>query len=98
MMNFRRVHICMMALVLFANLSTATFSQERATLRGRVSDEFGASIVGATVTLSDAAGRARTTAADGEGTYTFTGLTVGKYRISATATGFAASENVDVDI
>src|SRR6266705_680214 len=50
----RKLLICVAAMILIAAFSTSTFAQARASLRGVISDEFGAAIVGATVTLKDA--------------------------------------------
>src|ERR1051326_5070471 len=72
--------------------------QARATLRGLITDELGAVIVGANVTLTDANGAQKKTTTNGEGVYTFTGLAPGKYTVQATATGFAPSESKEVDI
>src|SRR5229473_3808159 len=98
MMNTRRLSICFAALVLVAAFSTAAFAQARASLRGVISDEFGAAIVGATVTLTDASGVAKTATTNADGAYAFTGLAPGKYKIHAIATGFAVSADVDVDV
>ena len=73
-------------------------AQGRATLRGSVSDEVGASIVGAVVTLTNDAGVAKTATSDADGAYTFTGLTPGKYTLHAEAAGFSSSEDVEVDV
>ncbi len=97
-MNTRRLSICFAALVLVAAFSTAAFAQARASLRGVISDEFGAAIVGATVTLTDASGVAKTATTNADGAYAFTGLAPGKYKIHAIATGFAVSADVDVDV
>lgn len=97
-MNIRRLRTCLAAVVLVAAFSTAVFSQGRASLRGQVSDEFGASIVGATVTLTDASGTAKTATTNADGGYTFTGLAPGKYKVHAIATGFATSEDAEVDV
>ncbi len=72
--------------------------QGRGTLRGAIKDELGASIVGATVTLIDASGTAKTTTTNGEGIYTFSGLTPGKYIVLASAPGFAPSDEAEIDL
>src|SRR6266404_3091436 len=97
MMNIRKLLTPLAALMLAAAFATGAFAQGRASLRGLITDEFGAAIVGATVTLiGPAGGKTATTNADG--TYTFTGLTPGKYTIHAIAPGFAISEDAAVDI
>lgn len=98
-MNIRKLFPCFVSVILAALLSTAAFAQGRASLRGQVSDEFGASIVGATVTLTDPSGAApKTATTNADGGYAFTGLAPGKYKISAVATGFASSEVAEVDV
>src|SRR6266849_5183820 len=98
MMNTRRLLICFATVILAASFSTSVFSQARASLRGVTSDEFGAAIVGATVTLTDASGAAKTATTNADGAYIFNGLAPGKYKIHAVATGFAVSPDVDVDV
>jgi hypothetical protein len=97
MMNTRKLLICFAALILAAAFSTSVFAQARASLRGVISDEFGAAIVGATVTLTDASGVAKTATTNSDGAYAFTGLAPGKYMIHAIATGFAVSADAAVD-
>src|ERR1051326_6800335 len=59
-------------LILAATLVAA--QQARGTLRGSITDELGAVIVGANVTLTDANGAQKKTTTNGEGVYNFTGL------------------------
>src|SRR5712692_8135864 len=98
MMKTRKLLICFAALILAAAFSTSVFAQARASLRGVISDEFGAAIVGATVTLTDASGTAKTATTNSDGAYTLTGLAPGKYTIHAIATGFALSTDTAVDV
>ncbi len=72
--------------------------QSRGTLRGVITDEFGATIVGATVTLIDQNGVEKTAVTNNEGAYSFSGLTPGKYSVRAEAIGFAVSDESDVDV
>src|SRR5216683_857325 len=97
-MNTRKILICFAALILAGSFSTSVFAQARASLRGVISDEFGAAIVGATVSLTDASGAAKTSTTNADGAYAFTGLAPGKYKIHAIATGFAVSTDADVDV
>ena len=97
-MNTRKLLVCFAALMLAASFSTSVFAQARASLRGVISDEFGAAIVGATVTLTDASGTAKTATTNSDGAYTLTGLAPGKYTIHAIATGFALSTDTAVDV
>src|SRR5829696_4600253 len=99
-MNFH--HLPRKALaVLFIILLAAAFAvaqQTRGTLRGLITDELGAAIVGANVTLTDATGTQKKTTTNGEGVYSFAGLAPGKYSLQAIAPGFAPSDTKDVDI
>src|SRR5258705_4158253 len=97
MMNIRRLLTCLASIVLVAVFSTAAFAQGRSTLRGQISDEFGASIVGAAVTLTDAAGAQKTATTNADGGYSLTGLAPGKYKIHATAAGFRTPDNAPTD-
>ena len=91
----RKTFSAILLVLMAASLAAA---QSRATLRGLITDELGAAIVGASVTLTDASGTQKKTTTNGEGVYTFTGLAPGKYSLQAVATGFAPSENKEVDI
>src|SRR6185503_11597862 len=97
-MNIRKLLTPLVTIVLIAAFAIAGFAQARAGLRGLVTDEFGAAIVGATVTLTDAAGAEKVATTNADGNYAFTGLAAGKYRIHAIATGFAASDDTEVDV
>jgi hypothetical protein len=72
--------------------------QARGTLRGLITDELGAAIVGASVTLRDATGIEKKATTNGEGVYTFTGLTIGNYKLQAIAPGFTQSDEQAVEI
>src|SRR4029079_18589847 len=85
-----------LVLVLFAVVGPA--QQTRGTLRGVIKDELGATIVGATVTLTDASGVEKTATTNGEGAYVFSGLAPGKYFLRATAKGFADADETEVDL
>src|SRR4026208_394961 len=71
--------------------------QARGSLRGLVKDELGAAIVGATVTIIDPSGTAKTAVTNGEGVYTVTGLTPGKNTIIVAAQGFAPPDVTEVE-
>src|SRR5438128_1407694 len=98
MMNIRKLVSLIGCLAFVAAFSISAFAQNRATLRGSISDEFGATIVGATVTLIDANGAQKSATTNADGNYSFTNLAPGKYKIHATATGFATSEDTEVDV
>jgi hypothetical protein len=76
------------ALVLLASLAVAQSSSQ---LNGSVSDPSGAIIADAKITLTDSAtGLQRTTTSNGAGLYQFLDVPPGKYRLEASASGFAA--------
>ena len=56
-------------LILLLCTATASAQQNTGGLKGRVSDEFGGVIVGATVTATDANGKTKSATTNGEGTF-----------------------------
>jgi citrate lyase gamma subunit len=86
------------ATVLILSALVSFAQQSRGTVRGVIKDELGATIVGATVVLTDANGVAKTATTNGEGAYVFTGIVPGKYYLSATAAGFAPSDESEIDV
>ena len=86
------------SLIIVIAATLAIAQQTRGTLRGLITDELGAAIVGANVTLTDASGTQKKTTTNGEGIYNFTGLAPGKYSLIAIAPGFAPSESKEVDV
>jgi hypothetical protein len=98
MMTIRKFFPSLAAALLVLAVVTTAMAQSRQTLRGVISDEFGATIVGATVTLTQAGATPKTATTNNEGAYTFTGLAPGKYTIQAASSGFAPSDIVEVDL
>ncbi len=94
----KMLSLAALTVLAFALMHGQVAAQGRASLRGSVNDEFGAVIVGAIVTLTDARGTEKTATSNADGAYTFTGLAPGKYSLHAEAAGFSASEEVDVDV
>lgn len=85
--------------MLIALCSTLSIAQQRAGgLRGQVTDEQGALIVGATVTLTDAAQAVKTVKSGDDGSFVFTGLVAGKYKLNVKAAGFLRFELSDIEI
>jgi hypothetical protein len=97
-MNMRKILSPITLVVFLLVMTLSAQAQNRASLRGMIQDEFGAAIVGASVTLIDAAGTAKTATTNADGVYSFTGLAAGKYKIHATAAGFATSEDAEIDV
>nr|MBA3241000.1 TonB-dependent receptor [Acidobacteriota bacterium] len=72
--------------------------QSSGTLRGKVSDELGGLVVGATVTASDASGVEKTSTTDEEGNYLFPALAPGSYTVRVAASGFGLYENMGIEV
>src|ERR1035437_464413 len=72
------------ALVIAFLFSQVLFAQT-ATLRGQVTDESGAVIPGAKVTLNGRSGAVKSAVADNNGSYTFAGVPPGDYTVQASA-------------
>jgi len=86
------------ALVLALAVAGISAQQNRAALRGSITDEMGAVIVGASVTITDAAGQSKTTVTANDGTYQFAGLAPGKYVVKASAKGFGAVTGDEIEL
>ena len=80
-----------LALVIVCLLPHDAYSQVSALLSGRVTDQTGAAIQGATITAtSDDTGITRSTVTNQSGMYELLALPIGHYSLSAKKTGFAA--------
>src|ERR1041384_8154041 len=90
--------ICRLAIFIILTATIATAQQGRGALRGLITDELGAAIVGANVTLTDANGGQKKTTTNGEGVYSFPGLAPGKYTLQAAAPGFAPSDSKEIEL
>src|SRR5437762_14041445 len=82
-------------LILLLCTATVSAQQTAGGLKGRVSDEFGGVIVGATVTVTDASGASKNATTNGEGAFSLTGLAPGKYTVQVSAPGFGTFANTD---
>lgn len=98
MMTIRKFFPLLTAALLALAVTANVMAQGRQNLRGTITDEFGGTIVGATVTLSVAGGTPKTATTNADGAYSFTGIAPGKYTIIAVAAGFAPSDSVEVDL
>ena len=74
-------------LLLLAGSNLGAQQPATGTLRGQIKDEFGGVIVGANVSVVDAAGRDKNTTSDSDGTFTMTGLAPGTYIVRVVAPG-----------
>src|SRR5215218_6639241 len=84
------------AVLLFSLCAVA--QQSLGTLRGNVKDELGGVIIGATVTVADAAGVEKAATTDEQGNYSFAGLPPGRYTMRLNQGGFAPYENAAVEV
>jgi hypothetical protein len=85
-------------LLAFALTAALAAAQGTGSLRGTITDEFGGIVVGATVTLIDAAGAEKTATTNDDGVYSFANLAPGTYTVRATTTGFGLYENAAVAV
>ena len=76
----------------------AVAQQRPGSVRGQVSDELGALVVGATVTLTSPDGTQKNVVTSNDGTYNFTALQPGKYSIKVNAPGFSVYESTEVAV
>ncbi|HEX8285518.1 MAG TPA: carboxypeptidase-like regulatory domain-containing protein [Pyrinomonadaceae bacterium] len=87
------------ALLLCAHAAPAAqTAQASGALGGRVTDPLGAVVVGAAVTVRDAAGAERKAVTDSEGRYAFGGLAPGPYTLRVEARGFEPFEGAGVAV
>jgi Carboxypeptidase regulatory-like domain/TonB dependent receptor len=77
------------SIALILCLFVIVLAQRASSLRGQVTDQLGAVIIGVTVTLTDANAKQQTTQTDGSGTYRFDNLAPGIYSLRAAQKGFA---------
>jgi len=74
-------------------VSPAAFAQFNAGVQGSVQDSTGASIAGATITLTNADNKVtQATQSDAGGVFRFASLGPGNYTVSATAKGFSTAQ------
>ncbi|HEX6505705.1 MAG TPA: TonB-dependent receptor [Terriglobales bacterium] len=71
---------------------------QNATLRGTVTDQTGARVPDATVTLTDDSGAGRTVTSDPNGVYSLPLLAPGAYRLQASAPGMGMEEPLSVTV
>ena len=86
--------ICLLSFCFQAGLA----QQRAGSLRGQVSDELGALVVGATVTLIAADGTQKTATTSAEGIYNFNSVPPGPYTIRIVSPGFTPYEKTELAI
>ena len=86
-----------LCLVAFLVVSPTVLAQT-ASLRGQVTDQNGAVVTGAQVTVRGAAGLAKTAATDGGGSYVVAGLPPGEYSVEAAAPNLKLLEPIRITL
>jgi uncharacterized surface anchored protein len=74
-------------------LSISAFAQANGSLAGQIQDSLGAVVVGASVTVVNAAGKEKVTTSNQRGEFSMSGLAPGKYTVKVKAPKFALYEN-----
>ncbi|HSB10942.1 MAG TPA: carboxypeptidase regulatory-like domain-containing protein [Blastocatellia bacterium] len=91
--------ILMFVSVIRVDVAFPQASVSRSELRGQITDQNGAVVAGATITLTDAArGTTRTVQSDENGLYVFLSLPPGTYSMKVEAAGFAAQTYGEVHL
>ena len=91
--------LLMLVSALRVDVAYSQASVSRSELRGQITDQNGAAVPGATVTVTDATrGTTRTVQSDENGLYVFLALPPGTYSMKVEASGFAAKTISDVHL
>jgi len=96
--NLRAVNSLLAVLALaLCTAFTARAQNTTASIRGTVTDEQGAAIVGADVMLTNAdTGYSRSDKTDKDGSYSFQSLPIGRYTLNVSGKGFKAYQEKDI--
>jgi hypothetical protein len=86
--------VCLLSVCFYVGIA----QQRTGSLRGHVTDELGALVVGATVTIIAADGTQKNAASNNEGTYSFNSLPPGPYTLRVAAPGFSSYEKTELSI
>ena len=88
----------LLLLSLLLTLLPVTYGQPAGVLHGVVTDESGALVPGATVTVSNAAGAVKSATAGSDGTYSVSGLAAGTYTVQASSPGVQQLKPASVEM
>ncbi len=88
----------LLLLLLLLTLLPTTYAQPAGVVHGVVTDESGALVPGAKVTVSNAAGPVKSAIAGNDGAYSVAGLDAGTYTVQATLPGFQQMKPASVDL
>lgn len=94
----RYVLIAAALLLAFGSHNNSSAQQPGGELAGRVIDQLGAVVVGATVTVVDESGGERNATTDGGGNYLLKNIKPGRYLVRVFAEHFSLTEQPDVEI
>jgi len=95
----RKIERCLLLMSLASLCAlTAPGQQTQEMLQGRVVDELGGLIVGATATITDVRGAEKVAPTNNGGVFVFSGLAPGRYTLRVSAPGFALYENKEVNV
>jgi hypothetical protein len=98
-MTKRRLLSCLALFAVIVSAATVHAQVEQGGITGRVVDEAGGVVLGATVIATQAGtGIVRETVTNGSGAYTVPYLSVGAYDVTATLAGFTGARVTDVNI
>jgi hypothetical protein len=96
--SFKQIRTLFVAAVITLFLSVSVVAQRGATLRGQITDQMGAGIVGASITLTDQNGKQQVAQSNDSGAYHFNGLAPGVYHLRATQSGFATYDQTGLNL
>src|SRR6202795_4972018 len=88
----RRVALIRLASLVMCLVSSSSVLAQTGALRGLVTDQNGAAVAGAKVTVNGPSGLLKTTTSDKSGSYSFTGLPPGDYEVQASAPNLELAE------
>jgi len=87
-----------LCVILLALCLTCVSWGQTASLKGQVTDQSGAIVPGASVTLTDSKGAVKSTTSDETGSYTFAGIAPGNYSVQASAPQLAMPQAIKVSL
>src|SRR5579863_3960532 len=79
-------------------MGAALLAQNTGTLKGQVTDQSGAAVPNASVTLTGPNNAVKVAQTDGTGSYSVTGLPAGQYTVRVMAPGFQLFEKTGMDL
>lgn len=95
---FRMNRILGVVCLLSVCFHSGVAQQRTGSLRGQVSDELGALVVGATVTITTADGTVKSAVTNADGIYNFNSVPPGVYTLRVVSSGFSSYEKTELTI